>query len=106
MSATKTKTLTWPTIGEVDRVLKLLTEAHSELDRFNTRCHKLIDHDDQWEKPESVPAPTFEDVGVLAYFVDECDSLLAGMGEWVGEFRERRDSAGTFAQTARRAVSS
>lgn len=62
--------LTWPTRDELDHALQSLEVGMNEYDLISLRLHHLLDRHHDENLPEGVPAPTLEDIGALARFVE------------------------------------
>jgi hypothetical protein len=88
--------MTWPTVAEVEEVAEKLRVAYNAVDEFQIRTHRLVDHQEPWERQEGVPVPSLEDVGVLVRIVTELDHRIEGLKRWRKEFQQMRDSASAY----------
>jgi hypothetical protein len=92
MSATKQ----WPTAAEVAELAEKLGVAYNAVDEFSIRTHMLIDPEEPYERPDGVPVPSLEQVGIVATLVTELEYRVEGLKPWLRDFRQLRDSASTF----------
>jgi hypothetical protein len=97
MSATATRTRSWPTIAEIEEAVEALHDAEHALDEFGIRCSGLIERESPWEKPEGTPVPSLADIGALTRLVDNVEWTIQQLSGELERLRQLQSSASTFA---------
>ena len=86
---TATAPATWPPAAQLDDAERSLFDTCNLLDEIHLTCLRF------WEGDTEVPAPTLEDLGRLARFVDVAEAVLETMQSYVRDVERGRKGAST-----------